>query len=43
MDYFFSWIQNNGYTPKEHFAVEYYSEEAFKDSYRIEIWVNIRD
>lgn len=41
MDYFFSWINENNYSPKEHFAVEYYSEEAFKESYRIEIWVNI--
>ncbi len=41
MDYFFSWISKNSYSPKEYFAVEYYSEEAFKESYKIEIWVNI--
>lgn len=41
MDYFFYWINENNYNPKEHFAVEYYSEEAFSNSYKIEIWVNI--
>lgn len=41
MDYFFTWIQENNYSPKEHFAVEYYSEEAFTDPYKVEIWVNI--